>query len=169
MTTAIPSQRSTVTQRSWVQIPYGLKLFSGLIFTTTKIALITARIAFILITHTTNASRCSSNFNNLGCSAERKTKRRKEGNKFLYQSSTSIAHSLRHNKYDHKWFGFGCIQLYLQKFFYWHEIENYLWVNSIVLQNTHRKQTDFRRTGYTSHHLHVTKGDWRVSVILYFL
>ena len=32
MTTAIPAQRSTVTQRSWVKIPYGLKLFSGLIF-----------------------------------------------------------------------------------------------------------------------------------------
>ena len=27
----------------------------------------------MLITHTTNASRCGSNFNNLGCSAERKT------------------------------------------------------------------------------------------------
>ena len=80
MTTAIPAQRSTVTQRSWVQIPYGLKLFSGLIFTTTKIALITARIAFILITHTTNASRCSSNFNNLECSAERK---QREGRKAI--------------------------------------------------------------------------------------
>ena len=32
-------------------------------------------------------------------------------------------------------------------------------VNSIVLQNTHKKQMDFRRAGYTSHHLHVTKGD----------
>ena len=31
------------------------------------------------------------------------------------------------------------------------------------------KQMDFRRAGYTAYHLHVTNGDKRVSIILYFL
>ena len=36
-----------VSQRSWVQIPYGPEFFSGLIFTTAQVVHITARITFI--------------------------------------------------------------------------------------------------------------------------
>ena len=42
MTSAIPVQ-----QRSWVQIPYKPEFFTGLIFTTAQVVLITAKIAFI--------------------------------------------------------------------------------------------------------------------------
>ena len=35
--------------RSWVQIPYGLEFFSGLIFTTSSVVFITTRIAFIFL------------------------------------------------------------------------------------------------------------------------
>lgn len=45
MTSAIPVQRSS--QRSWAQIPYRPKFFSGLIFATVQVVFITARITFI--------------------------------------------------------------------------------------------------------------------------
>ena len=38
-----------VSQRSWVQIPYRPEFFSGLIFTTAQVVLITARITFIQV------------------------------------------------------------------------------------------------------------------------
>ena len=42
----------SVSQRSWVQIPYGPEFFPGLIFTTSSVVFIAAKIASILVSST---------------------------------------------------------------------------------------------------------------------
>ena len=46
------SGQVSVSQRSWVQIQYGPEFFAGLIFTTSSVAFITARIVSILVSST---------------------------------------------------------------------------------------------------------------------
>ena len=46
------SGQVSVSQRSWVQIQYGPEFFAGLIFTTSSVVFITARIVSILVSST---------------------------------------------------------------------------------------------------------------------